>query len=94
MSTANIEYPPAARPYHAEPAQNPTITSVQPRAGTTMAVESDNGTPRTGKAERLRGGCVPCPVCTVAHLYTAHTAERCTQDGTVCWIIPIPLCCC
>ena len=64
MSTANIEYPPAARPYHAEPAQNPAITSVQPRAGTTMAVESDNGTPRTGKAERLRGGCVPCPVCT------------------------------
>ncbi|VDC04325.1 unnamed protein product [Peniophora sp. CBMAI 1063] len=27
-------------------------------------------------AERLRGGCVPCP------------------DGSICWIIPIPCCCC
>jgi hypothetical protein len=66
MSTANIKYPPAAHPYHDESAQQPVITNVQPRGGTTMAIGSDNGTAQVGKlgkAKRLRGGCVPCPVC-------------------------------
>jgi len=80
MSTANIQYPPAVHPYHGESAQNPTITSVQPRAGTTMAVETDNDTGRTGKAERLRGGCVPCPVCAESlvctHLTQLNVAPR------------------
>ncbi|KAI0301319.1 hypothetical protein BC826DRAFT_988640 [Russula brevipes] len=77
MSTANIEYPPAAHLYHAESARKPVITSVQPRAGATMTVGPDNNnSAQMRKAERLRGGCVPCP------------------DGSVCWIIPIPCCCC
>jgi hypothetical protein len=63
MSSTNIEYPPAAHPYSGELAQQPTITSVQPRAGPAMAVGSNNDKARIGKAERLRGGCVPCPVC-------------------------------
>jgi len=73
MSTANIEYPPAAHLYHGESAQNPTITSVQPRGGITMAVETGNDTARTGKAERLRGGCVPCPVCAESLVCTQLT---------------------
>ncbi|KAH9983778.1 hypothetical protein BJV77DRAFT_1029759 [Russula vinacea] len=78
MSTANIQYPPAAaaHTYHDESAETPAVTSVQPRAGATMAVGSEHNRTRMGKAERLRGGCVPCP------------------DGSVCWIIPIPCCCC
>ena len=67
MSTANIEYPPTAHTYHDESAGMPVLTSVQPRAGATMVVGPDNDKPRMGKAERLRGGCVPCPVC--AELY-------------------------
>ena len=63
MSTANIEYPPTAHTYHDESAGMPVLTNVQPRAGATMVVGSDNDRTRMGKAERLRGGCVPCPVC-------------------------------
>jgi hypothetical protein len=63
MSTADIKYPPPAYQFHGESAQKPTITSVQPRAGVTMVVESDNDATRGAKAERLRGGCIPCPVC-------------------------------
>jgi hypothetical protein len=63
MSTASIKYPPPAYQYHGESAQKPEITSVQPRAaGIKMVVESDNDAARGGKAERLRGGCIPCPV--------------------------------
>ncbi|KAI9513541.1 hypothetical protein F5148DRAFT_1156407 [Russula earlei] len=74
MSTANIKYPPAAHPYHNKADHQPVITNVQPRGGATMTVDPENA--REGKAERLRGGCIPCP------------------DGSVCWIIPIPCCCC
>jgi len=65
MSTADIKYPPPAYQHHgeSESAQKPTITSVQPRAGVTMVVGSDNDVARGEKAERLRGGCIPCPVC-------------------------------
>ncbi|KAN0109512.1 hypothetical protein V8E52_009155 [Russula decolorans] len=76
MSTADIKYPPAAHTYHDELAAKPAVTSSQPRANATMAVGSNNDQARAGKAERIRGGCVPCP------------------DGSVCWIIPIPCCCC
>lgn len=63
MSTANIKYPPAAHTYHDESAAKPVVTSSQPRANATMAVGSNNDQARVGKAERIRGGCVPCPVC-------------------------------
>jgi hypothetical protein len=72
MSTAaNIEYPPAAHTtyHHDESAETPVVTSVQPRAGATMTVGPNNDRTRTGKAERLRGGCVPCPVCTESMLF-------------------------
>jgi len=73
MSTVNIKYPPAAHPYHNESAQQPVITNVQPRGGAPMAIGSDNGKARVGKAERLRGGCIPCPVC--AESCTKHTLD-------------------
>ncbi|KAI9513540.1 hypothetical protein F5148DRAFT_1145477 [Russula earlei] len=56
MATANIEYPPAAHLNHGESVQQPVIANVQPRAAAAMTVGSDNGTPRLGKVERLRGG--------------------------------------
>ena len=68
MSTAHIKYPPAAAAAdtyhdHDESAVKPVVTSSQPRAGATMAVGSDDDQARVRKAERIRGGCVPCPVC-------------------------------
>ena len=64
MSTTNIKYPPAAHTYHDELAAKPAaVTNSQPRANATMAVGSNNDQARAGKAERIRGGCVPCPVC-------------------------------
>lgn len=63
MSTANIKYPPVAHTYHDKSAAKPAVTSSQPRASATMAVGPNNDQARVGKAERIRGGCVPCPVC-------------------------------
>src|SRR6266576_7364202 len=63
MSTANTKYPPTEHTYHDESAAKPAVTSSQPRANATMAVGSNNDQARMGKAERIRGGCVPCPVC-------------------------------
>jgi hypothetical protein len=73
MSTANIEYPPAAHTYHHESAETPSVTSVQPRAGATMVV-GDKDRTRVGKAERIRGGCVPCPVCAESCRLPVHTS--------------------
>jgi hypothetical protein len=49
-----------------------------------MTLGSDNNGARSGKAERLRGGCVPCPVCTVSHVYvrllTCLSGRKCVLD--------------
>jgi hypothetical protein len=70
MPSANVAHPPAAHVYHDDSAQKPVITNVQPRAGAEMTLGSDNNGARNGKADRLRGGCIPCPVCPVIfHVY-------------------------
>ena len=66
MSTATVAYPPTAHLYKDESAQISAVTNVQPSAGAKMTVGSDNDGTRSGKAERLRGGCIPCPVCSVS----------------------------
>ena len=72
MSATNIKYPPAAHTHHDESAVKPAVTSSQPRASATMAVGSNSDQARVGKAERIRGGCVPCPVCVEFCLCIAH----------------------
>ncbi len=62
MPPATIAYPPTAHTYHDELSQTPATTNVQPRTGAEMVVGSDDNATRSGKAERLRGGCIPCPV--------------------------------
>lgn len=50
---------------------------------------------QTGRAERIRGGCIPCPVrypfsvLILAFIFTCLLP----QDGSICYIIPIPCCC-
>jgi len=53
-------------------------TTSQPNHVPQMQIAGGKHAPpeKQGNAERLRGGCVPCP------------------DGSICWIIPIPCCCC
>jgi hypothetical protein len=83
MSPTNIKYPPPAHPFDGESAQKPTITSVQPRAGATMVAAPDNDTSRRGKAERLRGGCIPCPVC--ANSFVMYSTPHSTlSSGRKC----------
>ncbi|KAH9077737.1 hypothetical protein EDB83DRAFT_2345565 [Lactarius deliciosus] len=61
MPSATIAYPPTAHTYHDESSQTPAITNIQPHTGAKMVVGSDDNKARNGKAERLRGGCIPCP---------------------------------
>ncbi|KAH9053294.1 hypothetical protein EDB87DRAFT_1825682 [Lactarius vividus] len=57
MPLTSIAYPPTARTCHDEWLQTPAITNVQPRTETEMVVGPDDNATRSGKAERLRGGC-------------------------------------
>lgn len=63
MPTASIAYPPTAQTNHDESSQIPAVTNVQPQTGAKMVLGPDDDATKTGKAERLRGGCIPCPVC-------------------------------
>ncbi|CAL1709420.1 unnamed protein product [Somion occarium] len=71
-STETITYPPTA---HISPdGAEETVISSQPKPAMGMTPQGGQNE-ETEKAERLRGGCIPCP-------------------GGICWIIPIPCCCC
>ena len=74
-TTTNIKYPPAAHTHHDESAAEPAVTSSQPCASATMTVGSNNDQARVGKAERIRGGCVPCPVCVGSFVYVTHLTD-------------------
>jgi hypothetical protein len=84
MSNANVAYPPTAHLYHDESAQKPVVTNVQPCAEATMTLDTKNNGARIGKAERLRGGCVPCPVCTILPVYLHPFLLTCTFRTEVC----------
>lgn len=62
MPAASIAYPPTAHTNHDESSQTPAITNVQPSTGAKMGLASDDNAAQFGKPERLRGGCIPCPV--------------------------------
>ncbi|KAI0686547.1 hypothetical protein C8Q76DRAFT_761443 [Earliella scabrosa] len=70
--SATLAYPPSA---HSSSAQQSELTETQPAPVATMTASPALRT-ETGPAERIRGGCIPCP------------------NGSICYIIPIPLCCC
>lgn len=53
----SITYPPAA---YAAPSQQNIIITKQPSKTSAMSTSHIDG--ETGRAKRLRGGCIPCPV--------------------------------
>ncbi len=57
MPPASIAYPPTAYTCHDELSQTLAITNVQPRTGAEMVFGPNDNVTRSGKAERLRGGC-------------------------------------
>ncbi|GBE85695.1 hypothetical protein SCP_0802170 [Sparassis crispa] len=76
----SASHPPPTRPpaahTHTVPPEGVRITA-QPARVSDMTTRPERAADETQhKAERVRGGCIPCP------------------DGTVCYIIPIPCCCC
>ncbi|KAI9458013.1 hypothetical protein BJY52DRAFT_1416643 [Lactarius psammicola] len=82
MPPVTIAYPPTAYTCHHdyESSQTAAITNVQPLTGAKMVVVSNDNAARSGKAERLRGGCkLTRRVCVSASgivwgLWSAHFA--------------------
>ncbi|KAF8273565.1 hypothetical protein EI94DRAFT_1715284 [Lactarius quietus] len=63
MPATSIAYPPTAtHTNHDESLPQTAITNAQPSTGAKMVVASDDNAAQSRKAERLRGGCIPCPL--------------------------------
>jgi hypothetical protein len=87
MSSPNIAYPPAARARDSQIDHElsivPTpITSSQPRAAAPMTITGGTSPSKQVAAERLRGGCVPCPVCISAIIIYRST----DVTGNIGWL--------
>ncbi|KAI0364378.1 hypothetical protein BV20DRAFT_974475 [Pilatotrama ljubarskyi] len=59
--TDAVSYPPAAHLAHADSASRPLPVQSQPSAIRAMSTDAAQAGEKDGRAERIRGGCIPCP---------------------------------